>query len=1340
MEFTKKQEQVLNARGHNILVSAAAGSGKTAVLVERIVRMISEGDHPIDIDRLLVVTFTRAAAAQMRERIGEAISKKLEERPWDRHLQKQETLLHHAQIVTIDSFCTFLLRNYFSEIDLDPGFRQMDETQARLLETRVLQDFIEEQYEAAEQEKTTQEKKGILSYDQFYSCVNWFCTGRNDKALEERILSLHREAQSHPYPEAWLLLRRNDYDIKDEQALFNSSWYRSLLLEKWEIWKEQRKKYDMILRIANEADGPYPYLSLLEQEEESLFYGLDQASIPEDRNKAGMQDSSWDPEQVRALLVDVSHYEFRRLPAIRGKDKEYIDPQKKEMVSDIRSDIKGAISSLAEGLDDPAAELWHMRETSKNLQSLIDLTIGYESALEEEKRKKNVIDFSDLEHNALNILIEREQDGTLQLRKTAKTLREAYEEVLIDEYQDSNEVQELLLCAVTGEKGAGFSMKEEENRYARFMVGDVKQSIYRFRNARPELFEEKMNFYVRKNESRSGSNLPIQTERIDLDQNFRSRAEVLDAVNGVFSKIMRREIGGVEYGEDVSLKQGAVYPEPEITKQGEDPYACELLLVECKDEEEDKNGQAEKGNEKGQTKEGNTTGKGEDGHAIDSEDDLSTLSDRKKEALAVAQKIHELVGNLPVTDPETKEQRPACYKDIVILLRAQSGREEAFREIFEKEGIPLYLEYKGGYFEAQEVRTILQMLRVLDNPRQDIPMYGAMHGFFGGFTLEEISLVRSASPNQEDLLYDALVLAGQGELPDIPSSLQDKCCHFLSFLEEYREWGRILPVHELISRLIQRTGYEEYVRALPSGQKREANLHSLLVKADAFEESGEAGLYPFLLYIDEMLDNEVDYAEANALNEQANVVRLSTIHKSKGLEYPICFVCGLGSRLSFRKDTNGPLILDPDLGVGTDYVDVNRRFQVPTLRKMAVAKKIKEDSLGEELRILYVGMTRAQEKLILTGAVNDIEKTKNNIQKRMACVDVKQPHLPISVIQSASNFLTLILCSMEAWKTEGKEPISCKEISVSHLKLEEAGDQASLGELKKMLLLAEEQGRTGGKELPNPKMAKELSKQFSWRYPYENLVGLYTKTTVSELKHAAWIKGELPEEEDRGMEWYPEEQSLPRPRFAVEESLEQKETEEKETEEIVETGKTEERRLTGTEYGTAVHRIMECWDFNCFSDSSSLTKENIEEELDRLWQMGKIPQEYLLDVRPQIFLPFLRSPLAHRMAKAQSQGRLKREQPFTLGVSADHLDPSFPPEETVLIQGVIDAYFIEGEGNNKHVVLLDYKTDHVKTAEELALRYRIQLQYYAKALEEMLMIPVSEKILYSFSLDQEVQV
>ena len=1245
INFTEQQTRVLQARKHNLLVSAAAGSGKTAVLVERIIRMISEGEDPSDIDRLLVVTFTKAAAAQMRERIGEAIAKRIEQDPSNKHLLRQEILLHNAQITTMDSFFTFVLRNNFSDIDMDPGFRQMDQTETDLMRKDAMEDFLEENYASGD--------------PSLKLCADYFCHNAGDRELEAILETLYRQAVSHPDPEEWLRDRAEDYSIGSEEELFSSTWMQFIVLTAAEKILDLRRRYEQILSICMLPDGPALYIPVIRNELSALS-GLDEVPGAE---MAG----SCPAAQVREIwknILDILEMNFEGMPRFYPKKNPEVDPANKEKAYDLRSDAKSAIQSLGEKYRSfvPDKIILQMEEMAEVARALSDLSCRFLHYFAGKKRENNVIDFVDLEHFALKILARREEDGSYTPRRAAVQYRQYFDEILIDEYQDSNDVQELLLRMIS---------TEDEEKYNRFMVGDVKQSIYKFRLARPEIFMKKLDTY---------RPLDPERERIDLDSNFRSRSEVLDSVNDVFYRLMRREIGGIEYTQDVSLKVGASYP----ASSDPETYRTELLIVNGKKKED----------------------------PGDIPEEIAALSDRQREALAVAGKIRELVGVLPISAGE-EGTRPCRYGDIVVLLRSGKGWNEDFREVFEKQGIPYYIESKTGYFSAKEIQSILEMIRVLDNPRQDISLYGVLHGFWGGFSDDEIARIRLCGTGKECDLYSCLSnMASNGQ----EEPLAEKCRAFLAFLSEWRDKLTYLKIRELLTDLITQTGYEEWCKALPGGEQRAANLHLLLAQAAAFDAMQLRGLFDFVRYIDQVHHREVDYGEANVLDENADVVRIMSIHKSKGLEFPVCIVAGTAKKHSYKThDTRGSFMCDNDWGIGMDRWDAKIRTRFTTPRKEAVADKIRRESLGEELRVLYVAMTRAKEKLILTGYIDNADDKLKSWEQEIPFSLREGEKLPIPLLTESESFLELLWFAVNC--NNDKESMAIKQVSCSDLIWYEMKAQSGMGLRRQEL---ESAGEFNGAPLPDPGLEENLGRIFSRRYAHEDLRGLYTKTSVSELKNAS-----IEEAEGEGAAFmFPE--NLPSPTIA---------SFARPVESGQETGNSSGgSSFTGTEFGSAVHKLLELFDYGAFRMPSSVTLEEFNAWRSGLADAGKIPSSYANDLPAAGILAFLRSGLAKRMADADSEGRLFREQSFVLGIEADRVNPGFPHEETLLVQGIIDACFLE----NGEWVLVDYKTDRVDHPDELRERYRVQLDLYERALTQITGMRVREKLIYSVFLRETI--
>lgn len=1323
MNFTPEQQKVIELHNSNILVSAAAGSGKTAVLVERIIRMICEGEHPADIDRLLIVTFTNAAAAEMRERIAAGIAARLEADPGNDHIQKQSALLHNAQITTIDSFSLFLIRNHFNEIGLDPDFRVADEGEIKLLQQEVLGQLLEDAYAGkfvpddvpTSRENRDSEDTSREARERFHACVEYFCPGGRESVLEQHILNLSRYAGSFPWPAEWLEERKNDYAAGDLDALLHSDYGQYLAERVSRVLQGCLEKLLEVKKLCELPDGPYMYGELTEAESEQL------------ERLAACKDLKEQAAKVPAVT-------FGRLPS---KKDDSVDPAKRELAKTIRNSVKDTLSDLSESYFKTPLELVveQGKACREPLRMLLNLVLEFDRRLLAAKQERHLIDFSDMEHYALQILLKREkmeETGDAGTDSTGDTgmdstgvkydivpsdvaleYRQYFQEILIDEYQDSNLVQEYLLSAIAG---------EAEGHYNRFMVGDVKQSIYKFRLARPELFLEKYDTY-----QESGDLC-----RIDLAKNFRSRVQVVDAVNDVFSRIMSREIGGIAYDDKAALYPGATYPATE------DPaYGSELLLIRKP--------------EKGDGAEGGSGEQRPDG----ARGPVDYDNVRQLEALAIAARIKQLKGSLKVMEKATGELRPVRYSDMVILLRTTSGWDEEFKKVLEQQGIPVYITSKTGYFGALEVQELLQFLRVLDNPRQDIPLFGVMQSIFGGFTQEEIARIRSGSEGHSRkrmTLYEALKevaqsgrmaeageeasagesageeTAGAGQywqraleaakVPGVPedmepeTELSQKADTFLQRIDHYRDLTPFTSIRDLLQRILDDYDYLNYVTALPAGSKRRANVEMLLTKASAFEKTSYFGLFHFIRYMEQLEKYDVDYGEADTLDENADVVRIMSIHKSKGLEFPVVFVSGLSKRFNMQ-DANQSLIVDMDLGVAVDYVDSGRRIKNKTLRRAVLSAKMKEDNLAEELRVLYVALTRAREKLILTAV---LDKAEEKWELSRMTGQEKLTYLDFCEAGSYMDFLLPIL---------PKTGIAVTTLGTEDLAAEEIREQLRMGDRRELLQRVTD-GKTplpGDPEENERKLAK-LRERFAYAYPYPGLQKLYTKTTVSELKIAA-----MAEKDEAAFHTFEEKDVMP----------------------YIPAFRREQEKVSGAVRGNAFHRTMELLDFSYLFMESGLfagcpgtyeeyrqgldtdrLQVRLKEFLQRETASLRLTEEYAQAVSLPKIRHFLEQELAYRMWRAFEQGLLYREQPFVLGINAKRLDQDLPEGEKVLIQGIIDVFFIE----NGEIVLLDYKTDVIDSLQALWNRYSVQIQYYEEALTKLMQLPVKERILYSFYLEK----
>lgn len=1200
VKWTSEQQKVIDLRERNILVSAAAGSGKTAVLVERIIRMLTDPEKPADVDRLLIVTFTEAAAAEMKERIRGAIEQALEERPEDVHLQRQATLIHSAQITTIHSFCLSVIREHFHILDIDPSFRIAEEGELKLLRQDVLDELLEACYINAE--------------TSFLEFVEKFGTGRNDKKIEEIILKLYDYSRSYPQPELWLDACVRSYRTGRDDG----TGTEPACMERVKVLVRQ-KTGDMLLileeglRLCGLPDGPYMYGEMLEADSEGLEHLLKQESF------AGMY------EAVQGIA-------WKRLSA---KKDDSVDVDKRDQVKALREKVKKMMKDITAMYfyEAPEEILKDMEESADSMQVLTDLVKQFSKAFSRKKQSKNMIDFSDMEQFALRILT-TEEEGRLVPSLAAAEYQEQFLEVMIDEYQDSNLIQEAILTSVS-------TVSKGRNNI--FMVGDVKQSIYRFRLSRPELFMEKYETYSQEDSDR---------QRIDLHKNFRSREEVLGSVNFIFEQIMRRELGGICYDGQAALYPGASY-DPQLDGQGRSLNRAELILVDTSD------------------------------------DGLAGETGREREARAVARRIKELLLSGRVLDKASGTYRAPRYKDIVILTRSIKGWADVFAAVLGEEGIPAYAGSREGYFETYEVSVLLDYLRILDNFMQELPLTAVLTSPFAGLNAQQLADIRNAYP--ELPYYEAVLEYAHAE--EQGGDLRKLLQAFLEKLEYFREMVPYTAIHELLWRIIEDTGYGLYIASMPGGAQREANVEMLVEKASAFEGTSYKGLFNFVRYIEQLKKYDVDYGEANIADEQSDTVRIMTIHKSKGLEFPIVFVCGMGKQFN-TQDVKGSIVIHPEWGVGIDAIDLEKRTRISTILKKVIQEEITRENLGEELRVLYVALTRAKEKLIMTGGLPQAGEVLEQYREEQAPGGKILP-LPYYVLSGARTYLDWILPLIPRITEE--VPL---EVTVTDCLDAVAADTV---EQQAESLARDILEHWNTEHIYHKALRERLPEQLEYTYPYGQEQKLKLKFTVSELKKRAYLS------EESGEELYEEPEIVPLLPEFLKESAE----------------------LTGASRGSAYHKLLELLDFSQDYDADTL-----EKEITNLQGEGKLSDEMAECIRIPDILAFLHCESGLRMHKAARNHLLKKEQPFVLGVDAHEIYPDEATEETILVQGIIDVYFEE----DGELVVLDYKTDKVKTARELQEKYHAQLDYYAQALEQLLGKKVKEKIIYSFTLEQEIQV
>ena len=1258
VNWTREQMQVIESRGSNLLVSAAAGSGKTAVLVERIIRMVTEGEHPLDIDCLLVMTFTNAAASEMRERISAAIEKKLEEMPENEHLQMQAALVHHARITTIDSFCLDLIRNHFNMLDLDPAFRIGDEGELILLRADVMQEMLEDYYTDSE--------------ERFVRFVETYARGKNDAGIEELIMQVYTFSQSNPYPEEWFarcrqeLLGDGDFlegeegelpeKKKNAGAFSDFPWVMFLTEDLKKQIGELIQQLQSALNICRQDEILDAYSPMLE---------LDMRQLA----KVGKAEAF---EEIHRALSEIS---WTRLAAVRSKN---VDIEKKAYVTGCRDRVKKAVSKMREQVcfGEPEEMFQDLAAAREPVEVLLELAEEFARRYQEKKREKNLVDFNDLEHEAIKVLIpiqERakriEDKEDVVYTEAADELSRQFAEVLVDEYQDSNLVQETLLHAVSQERFGNPNV---------FMVGDVKQSIYKFRLARPELFLEKYHTYEAYDQA-FGTN-----KKIELHQNFRSRAEVLEGINDVFYRIMTEDLGGIRYTEDAALHPGAVFPEPENTFSGAEDRGSRVELLAV-----DTGAEAFAG----------------------LEEDAADFTARELEAKLIAGKIREMTSpdtGLFVWDKRlngTGGYRTAKYGDMVILLRSTAGWTENFLSVLMNEGIPVCAESRMGYFAAAEVEIVLSMLAVIDNPMQDIPLAAVLKSPMAGVTDLELAELTAyyqscGDKGQDRGIFGAVsrFLEDMGGEDDSAQEektkgLYKKLCSFRTMLRSFRTQSAYLPIHELIYKVYEETGYYHYVSAMPAGETRKANLDMLVEKAADYERTSYKGLFHFIRYIENLKKYNMDFGEASTMGEEEDTVRIMSIHKSKGLEFPVVFLAGMGKKFN-KQDACGKILIDPELGIATDYLDLERRLKTTTLKKNVVRRKMELDNLGEELRVLYVAMTRAKEKLIMTGTDRHLEKSL----EKYSMVPLVNGQVPYTILASAGSYLDWLLMSL----SDGHARIRFTEIPLADVVGEELVRQAKDLRSKETLLNLDPQ-----KEYKE-EYRRLLTEHLGYEYPYMADIRLHTKMSVSELKK----QGQMEDEEESAV-------LLQRG----------KAIREKEAEISHYLEEISRSDGYGATRGTAYHRVMELLPF---ARMESL--EDVAKYLSELTQKGRLSRESLDLIDCNVIWKFLQSNLGKRMSLAEKEERLHKEQQFVVGIPARDMKAA-DSDELVVVQGIIDAY-MEEEGE---LVVVDYKTDKVSSVRILLERYKEQLDYYGRALEQMTGKKVKEKILYSLTMQREIE-
>lgn len=1202
VKWTNEQLQAIQEKNSNILVAAAAGSGKTAVLVERIIHKII--DEQMDIDKILVVTFTNAAASEMRERILEAIYKKLEENPENVHLQRQIILLNKASICTIHSFCLDVIHNHFYEIDLPSNFKIADTAEIDLLKQEVLDDLFEQKY--------TENDKNFIELLENYT--NY----RGDEALQELVLKIYKFIQSSPFPIKWLQEKLELLKIEDKD-ISQTIWGKLII----QTVDDDIQESIMQLEVTKSKMALYP--------EMTKFY----QTISEDIiNLQDLQKyNSWDE-----LYIKLLNFNFSKWPV----DKKVINDLKedsKEIRDKVKKHIKEKTAKLLSCSQEQAVK--DLKIITPILEKLSNLITEFTKNFAEKKKEKNCIDFNDIEHFALKILLDENNNPT----EVAKKYKEKFEEIAIDEYQDSNLVQEAILTSIS--KGNNI-----------FMVGDVKQSIYKFRQARPELFLQKYDEYKNKEEKAQEDNLKIQ-----LFRNFRSRQNILNITNLVFESIMSKELGDINYNENEYLNYGANYPEPEEIKN----YAgiAELDIIDLKEDESI------------------TAFEGEE-----DEEEQERVEDDVLEAKFVANKIQELLNSNYMVFDKKQGYRKIRPKDIVILLRATSNLSPIYEKELSDLELPVFSDTSGTYLDTVEIQTILSVLKIIDNPLQDIPLVVVLRSSICNFTDNDLITIRLTDRNCN--FYEALIktrLICEGDL-------KNKIESFLEKLEKWKSISQYMPLDEFIWQIYLDTGYYQYVGLLPNGAMRQANLKTLFEKAKQYEKASFKGLFNFIQFIDKLKKQNGDLASAKLIGENEDVIRIMSIHKSKGLEFPVVFLCNSHKKFNMQ-DLNDNILLHQDIGFGPTIMDTTRKIKYSSIAKDAIKLKMKQETLSEEQRILYVALTRAKEKLYITGRSKDFTKYVQDKNKVLEMYESENIKLDAKLMKKANSYLDWLMyvylfnqgrtitLKGESYKLSDiiTLNVSNKKDLLKALAKEEVVEQIDLKEKIEQIL-------KNKSDEENKKSEQALKELLEWKYDYIVDTTLPTKSSVTKIKQE---------------------------KIKLEEMLKGIESEEVEYKKSY-TPKfmQEDKKISSAEKGTLVHlciqRLDERKDYE-LKDIQNMILNLVEKEI--------ITQNEADAIDVNLIYQYTKSQLFEELRKAKE---VHKEQPFYINIPAkDVVSEAENSKKNILVQGIIDLYYID---KNDNLVLIDFKTDYISNEpnakEKILDKYKVQLEIYKTALEQAL--------------------
>ena len=1188
-KWTNEQLSAIIQKGNNILVAAAAGSGKTTVLVERIIRKIINDN--VDIDKILVVTFTNAAASEMRERILTALYKQIDEDPLNQRLRKQIVLLNKASICTIDAFCLDIIRNNFFEIGASSNFRIADNTELELLKQEAIEETFEELY--------------LENDDEFNKLIELYAGYKDDENLKNIILKIHNYIQSAPFPEDWLEEQIEKFNMSNIEDFSQTEWgkiilknFRDEVLNSIQILESSKHQLDMITELSK--------FSLV---------------VADDINQLKFLEQNWD--------------NWERAYEIANNLKFKTWPTDKKVVSNLKEETKKARDNVKKRISKAVSQtfIYNTEEAVEDINAMYpilkkikDVTLKFMEKFSEKKSNKNIMDFSDIEHYALKILLKKDENGIYQKTEVAKKYEEKFNEIAIDEYQDSNLVQEYILTSISNKKNI-------------FMVGDVKQSIYRFRQAKPELFLDKYQKY--------GLEPNEYGQKIKLFKNFRSRENILDTTNLIFSDIMSADFGEIEYDESEYLNLGATYEEP--TENVEFAGKTELDIIDLKKEEN------------------------EDGEEIEEDNSSELLEKTEIEAKFVANRIQKLIkSKYQVYDRKTG-YRDITYKDIVILLRATSNTANVFEKELLNLNIPVFSDQAENYLESIEIRTITSLLKIIDNPYRDIPLVTVMRSIIGDFTDNELIEIRLTQ--NEGYFYNSLKEAKAS--PKIDGKLKEKVINFLDKLNKWREEERYLPLNEFIQKIYEETDYYNYVRLMPNGQVRKANLKMLLDRAKDYEKISFKGLFNFIRYLEKVKSSNSDLSSAKVIGENENVVRIMSIHKSKGLEFPVAIISRTDKKFN-QKDLNESILLHQDIGFGMQYINYDRKIEYTTATKEAIKIKTKEESIAEEMRILYVALTRAKEKLIITGVENDFTKSIEQKKELLEIYEKENDKINHLVLKKYLSYLE--------W------------IELVYLNHQDIENQITLNKIaKKDVLKAEENQEEQAKrniELPEKIDYEKINEILNWQYKYKEMTNIQSKMSVTKIK------------ELKNNDTQKQQHIEIKPKFMLDKT-----------------------KVSSAERGTIIHLILQKLDF-----TKEYSKEELAQFVNNLCTKNIITQIQKDSINIEKIYQIINTQFIKNLKNAKE---IKKETPFYTYINTKEIYNT-QNSENILVQGIIDLYYINQQNE---VILVDYKTDYVEgSGEELIDKYKVQLEIYKKALEESLKEKVKHVYIYSIYLNKEIEI